>query len=77
MKRTVVVMALIAASASAVGLTKENPLRPAPGMQDLLLNGAGVRTPGPGQIRIPVPVDGVAYEVIGARPGEPKVFPAR
>jgi len=29
----------------------------------------------PGQLRIPVPVDGVLYEVIVAKPGEAKLIP--
>ena len=44
-------------------------------VRDLLLNGAGTRTPRPGQVRIPILVDGAAYELFIAKPGEPKVSP--
>lgn len=42
-------------------------------VRSLLLYAAGVRTPGPGQVRIAIPVGDVAYEVIVKRPGTPKL----
>ena len=42
-------------------------------VRNLLLNAAGTRVPKPGEIRVPVPVDGVNYEVVIAKPSEPKL----
>jgi len=46
-------------------------------LQNLLLNAAGTPTMKPGQIRVPIPVDGVTYEVIVKKPGEAKLIPAQ
>ena len=42
---------------------------------NLVLYALGTGSPGPGQVRIPVPVEGTLYEVIVAKPGKPRVFP--
>jgi len=89
--RLIVLIALMVTSAGAtdlvVQLTKEEAVQfPSvqpydayipnePVTRKLLLNAAGVKDPGPGQIRIPVTVDGAAYEVIVVKPGEPKLVP--
>jgi len=46
-----------------------------PGLRNLLLNALGTREPGPGEVRIPIPVDGATYEVIIAKPGLPRSVP--
>jgi len=75
-----IIKSLIAVSAIAiVGLAVAGPGRAAPSAEDdirsLLLSASGTRTVKAGQIRIPVPVDGVEYEVVVTKPGEPKVVP--
>jgi hypothetical protein len=44
-------------------------------LRALVLHAAGTTSPKPGEVRVPVLVDGVEYEVVGARPGAPKVLP--
>jgi hypothetical protein len=44
--------------------------------RNLLLNAEGRRTARPGEVRIPVPVEGMNYEIIVVKPGEPKLVPA-
>jgi hypothetical protein len=46
-----------------------------PSQRNLLLSAAGTKEPQPGQVRIPIPVDGQLYEIIVAKPGEPRVVP--
>ena len=41
---------------------------------NLVLYALGTGSPGPGQVRIPVPVEGTLYEVIIAKPGAPRLF---
>jgi hypothetical protein len=42
------------------------------GLRNLLLNAAGTQPVQPGQVRIPIQVEGTAYEVVIAKPGEPR-----
>jgi hypothetical protein len=46
-------------------------------MHNLLLQAAGIRVGAlePGKMRIPIPVDGVLYEVIVVSPSLPKLIP--
>jgi hypothetical protein len=89
--RIIVVIALIAASAGAadkrVQIAKDEPeqsmpvvpydvfIPNSPILRNLLLNAAGMKEPEPGRIRIPIPVDGVLYEVIVAKPGDARLLP--
>ena len=41
--------------------------------RDLLLTAPGVRVPGPGQVRIPIPTTDATYEVIVKKPGVPRL----
>ena len=91
MKRTLILTAFIATSAVAVEkavlLATDMPPKVVtiepyngagnlPAVRNLLLNAATEKEPEPGMIRIPVPVDGVLYEIIVTKPGEPKLIRA-
>ena len=74
------IIGLIAVSAVAViGIAVAGPATSSPSAEDdvrnLLLNAAGTHALKPGQVRIPVPVEGVEYEIAGVKPGEPKAVP--
>ena len=47
-----------------------------PGARDLLLRAMGTGPVEAGKIRIPIPAEGVTYEVIVKRPGLPRLTPA-
>lgn len=65
----------------AVGIARGGNDQPffGPGMHDglrnLVLYALGTGSPGPGQVRVPVPAEGTIYEVIVAKPGEPRSVP--
>ena len=65
----------------ALDLERSDALAQRAALQDihnLLLEAAGVRVGAlePGKMRIPIPVDGVLYEVIVVSPSLPKLIPA-
>jgi hypothetical protein len=64
---------------TVVGLAVAGPDRVIPGAEDdirnLLLNAAGTRALKTGQVRVPVSVDGVEYEVVVTQLGEPRIIP--
>jgi len=63
---TAVVVGLAQAGSGAFPTTEDN-------VRNLLLNAEGTRAPKSGEVRVRVPVDGVNYEVVIAKPGEPKL----
>jgi hypothetical protein len=75
MARTIFVFLIGVIALSIVVLARaDSPSEMA--LRNLRLNAAGTEATGPGQLRIPVPVDGVLYEVVVANPGEPKLIAA-
>jgi len=74
MARTIIAFLIGVVVLSIVVIARADPTNAADAvLQNLRLNAAGTQAAGPDKIRIPVPVDGVIYEVIGATPGEPKL----
>jgi hypothetical protein len=74
MARTIIATLIGVIALSIVLIARANPLSDV-ALRNLRLNAAETETAGPGQLRIPVPVDGVLYEVIVVKPGEAKLIP--
>ena len=74
MARTIIAF-LIGVIALSIGVLARADSPSGMPLRNLRLNATGTEAAGPGQLRIPVPVDGVMYEVIVVKPGEPRFVP--
>ena len=66
---------VIGAIGLAIGEHRQGFTYERDGFRNLLLRALGTESSAPGQVRVPISVDGANYEVIIAKPGVPKAVP--
>jgi hypothetical protein len=74
---TTLVVIVVGAVGIAVGAYRQASMGEGDDFRNLLLHAWGSGKAGAGRARIPIPVEGSAYEVIIAKPGEPRAVPLR
>jgi len=74
---TTLAVIVVGAVGIAVGAYRQASMGEGDDFRNLLLHAWGTGKAGPGQARIPIPVEGSIYEVVVAKSGEPRAVPLR